>query len=438
MINEFKLHIAELVPNLTQKTYLLAVSGGVDSVVMTHLFKELGLNFELAHCNFQLRDLESDADERFVSALSKTMQIPFHHISFETDSFAKSHGMSIQMAARTLRYQWFQNLASNHYFDFIVTAHHKNDLAETMLLNLTKGTGHTGLVGIKAVQQNLLRPMLIFAKDEILKFAKSSDLNWREDASNTQDKYQRNYLRINVLPLLKELNPKAEDAFFRTSEKMHASNAFIKNQIDVAVSKYCEDTRFGLEISYKIFEYQNDTAFVLSEILRPYGFDYYKCIQIASHDRQLVGISFFSESHHLVLDRYKYVLTELTPNVEELLLEGIPERFEYGKYHFHSKVVIVGADVKLSKDEFLLPINFKNKQIKLRYLKDGDNMAPYGMKGRRKKVADLLNEAKVPLNIKNYIPIFQADKEIIYVAGIRSSEICKVKTGDEAIIIRII
>ncbi|HTF80869.1 MAG TPA: tRNA lysidine(34) synthetase TilS, partial [Cytophagales bacterium] len=210
MINELKLHLSKLVEDYTKRKYLLAVSGGMDSVVLAHLFKALELDFTLAHCNFQLRGVDSDADERFVSILSNQLSRNFKVKRFEVDTYIQSHKMSVQMAARTLRYTWFEQLAKEGDYDFIVTAHHKNDLAETMLLNMVKGTGYAGLVGIKSLNNHLLRPLLAFEKSQIEAYANRQGIQWREDSSNSLDKYQRNHLRLHVMPLLKAVNPKVE------------------------------------------------------------------------------------------------------------------------------------------------------------------------------------------------------------------------------------
>lgn len=437
MINELKLHLTNLIKDYTKRKYLLAVSGGVDSVVLAQLFFELDLDFAVAHCNFQLRGVDADADERFVSILSNRWQKPFFIKRFETESYVNSHKVSIQMAARTLRYEWFEELRHDKGFDYIVTAHHKNDLAETILLNLAKGTGHAGLVGIRPLQGSLLRPLLPFEKTEIEKLALQKDLTWREDSSNSLDKYQRNHLRLNVIPLLKVVNPKVEEALARTSAKMLSAQNFIQNQVQKIAQQVVTNTSNTLEISYNILKEGEDAAFILSEILRPYNFDIHKCEQILSTDLSEPGASFMSETHHLVTDRNKFVISALRhEQTTELELEGIPEHFAFGDYTFETSKVKFDPQLTLSKDDLLVPENWMHQKLTLRYPLPGDSIAPYGMNGRNKKVADLLNEAKIPLNLKNYIPIFQIEQEIIWVVGVRSSHVCKVENGENTILIK--
>lgn len=440
MINELKLHLSKLIKDYTKRKYLLAVSGGVDSVVLVALFKDLGLEFAIAHCNFQLRGVDSDADERSVSILTQKMQRDFFLKRFDTESYAESRKVSIQMAARELRYKWFQELVDEKGFDFIVTAHHKNDLAETILLNLVKGTGHAGLAGIKAVNDRLLRPLLIFGKHELEVFAEQHGLNWREDSSNSLDKYQRNHLRLNVMPLLKEINPKAEEAFSRTAEKMTAANEFIQYQMEKLKKEYVGFKAGGvLEISYKILETDAYLAFVLSELLRDYGFDYHKCVKIAEHDRSEPGASFLSEGHHLVCGSGAFVLAPILNNtVSTLVLQGIPASFTFASYTFETETREFEEGLDLSKWDLLLPARYLSEKLIIRYAQAGDSMAPYGMNGKRKKIADVLNDAKIPLNLKNYIPIFQIEDEIFWVVGIRSSQFCKVEKGENVVVVKAI
>ncbi len=440
MINELKLHLSKVIKDYTKRKYLLAVSGGVDSVVLVALFKDLGLDFAIAHCNFQLRGVDSDADERSVSILTQKIHKDFFLKRFDTESYADSQKVSIQMAARELRYKWFQELTDEKGFDFIVTAHHKNDLAETILLNLVKGTGHAGLAGIKAVNGRLLRPLLIFEKRELEGFAEQHGLNWREDSSNSLDKYQRNHLRLNVMPLLKEINPKVEEAFSRTAEKMSAANEFIQYQIEKIKNEHvCFKAGGVLEISYTILDTGVPLAFLLSELLRDYGFDFHKCLKIAEHDRSEPGASFLSESHHLVCGKKAFVLAPILSNtVSALVLQGIPVSFTFGSYTFETESREFEEGLALSKLDLLLPERYLSEKLTIRYLQAGDSMAPYGMNGKRKKIADVLNDAKIPLNLKNYIPIFQIEDEIIWVVGIRSSQYCKVEKGENVVVVKAI
>jgi tRNA(Ile)-lysidine synthase len=341
------------------------------------------------------------------------------------------------MAARSLRYAWFEDLLGKHNISYIVTAHHKDDLGETMLLNLIKGTGYAGLIGIKPLSGKLLRPLLIFTKSELESYAISKELTWREDSSNSLDKYQRNHLRMHVMPLLKAVNPKVEDAFSRTSEKMSGAKVFIDHQMQLIKKQVVTELYQGqAQISYRVFEYGEASTFILSELLKEYGFDYSKCDKIVKQDKSEPGVSFITDTHHLVCDRNMLVVAPLLAPLTPLHFDRIPDQFQYGSYAFSVERVVWDKYKIPTKMELLLPLKLNTKGITVRTLREGDSMAPYGMGGKRKKVADLLNEAKIPLNLKNYIPIFQIDHEIFWLVGVRSSHYGKVEQGEDAIIIR--
>ena len=207
MLKQFELHLNEKLPFLKESKILIAISGGVDSVVLAYLCKQMNLNIALAHCNFNLRGPESDADEDFVIELAKDFGLEIFIENFNTKQFALDKKMSTQMAARTLRYFWFDEIASQLGYNYILTAHHADDNFETFLINLSRGTGLDGLLGIPEVNENIVRPILPFKREAIEKYAKKSGLKWREDSSNSSTKYLRNKLRHDVIPILKGINP---------------------------------------------------------------------------------------------------------------------------------------------------------------------------------------------------------------------------------------
>src|SRR5690606_26589934 len=204
MFNHFKNHIDKNLSFLKESKLLIAISGGLDSVVLTHLCYKLGLKISLSHCNFNLRGTESDEDEDFVLELAEDLELEVFIENFDTQAFAQDHKLSTQMAARTLRYHWFEELAQQLHFDYILTAHHADDNLETFLINLSRGTGLDGLLGIPEKNGKLVRPLLCFSREELEKYALANNLSWREDKSNASTKYLRNKLRNDVIPTLKE------------------------------------------------------------------------------------------------------------------------------------------------------------------------------------------------------------------------------------------
>ena len=223
-------------PFLKEKKLLIAISGGIDSVVLTHLLSRLNFNISLAHCNFNLRGTESDLDTVFVKDLAKKLEIRCFTTSFETERIAKENKESTQIAARNLRYSWFQEIRQENNFDYILTAHHADDNLETFLINLTRGSGLDGFTGIPEINGNIVRPLLKFSREEIEVFAKEEKISWREDQSNTSTKYVRNKIRHNILPVLKEINPSLLDTFSKTLTHLQESTQIISDRV-AAISK---------------------------------------------------------------------------------------------------------------------------------------------------------------------------------------------------------
>jgi len=231
LLKQFQNHINSKLPFLKERKLLVAVSGGLDSVVLTHLCHVLNLDITLAHCNFKLRGKESDEDENFVLELANKLDLEVVVESFDTETFANTEKLSIQMAARELRYDWFFNLAENLKFDDILTAHHADDNLETFLINLTRGTGLNGLTGIPEVNENIVRPLLSFSREQLENYASENNIIWREDASNASDKYLRNKLRHHVIPILKELNPQLLQNFENTQNNLQDTKRIIEDTI---------------------------------------------------------------------------------------------------------------------------------------------------------------------------------------------------------------
>lgn len=255
MQKDFKIHINNNLSVLNESKLLIAVSGGIDSVVLTHLCHALGLNFSLAHCNFNLRAEESHKDEAFVLELAEALDVEVFIQNFDTEAYAKAHKRSIQMAARELRYDWFKELAEQLQFDYILTAHHADDNLETFLINFTRGTGLNGLTGIPMIKNNIVRPLLSFSRAQIETFAKKENILWREDASNASRKYLRNKLRHEVVPILKEINPQLLDSFQNTLVNLNDSADIVEESLD-AFSKRAIQSIDKFGITYKISEFK--------------------------------------------------------------------------------------------------------------------------------------------------------------------------------------
>ena len=264
MLNSFTTYIKKEKLFSKTNTILLTVSGGIDSIVMCELFHQAGLKFGIAHCNFQLRGEESDTDELFVEELAEKYDVQFHSVSFNTAAYAKKNKLSIQLAARKLRYDWFEEIRSQFDYNYIATAHHQDDSIETFFINLIRGTGIAGLHGILPKQNSIIRPLLFTNKKEIELFAKKNKLKFREDSSNASDKYVRNKIRHQLIPLLKELNPNIHQTIADDIQRLSETEKVYKKEITNKRSKIITEDRNGIRISIKALKKLNPIAPVKS------------------------------------------------------------------------------------------------------------------------------------------------------------------------------
>ena len=272
MLAAFQHHLQQHFPFLWQKKLILTISGGIDSVVLAHLLHELELPFMMAHCNFQLRGEESEGDQRFVEALSRELSVPLVTKRFETKAYGKAQGLNTQLAARVLRYEWFEALRQEQGYDYILTAHQANDSWETFLINTSRGTGLKGLLGIPTRNGAILRPLLPFSREEILTFATERALCWREDSSNSSDAYTRNKIRHHLSPILKEVHP----LFFKNFEKTQALLQLTYDFLQESIARYRQECFVEGEPTIFLIEklrLHPHRRFLLHELLSPYGFD---------------------------------------------------------------------------------------------------------------------------------------------------------------------
>ncbi len=413
---------------------LLAVSGGMDSVVMSELFHLAKFDFGIAHCNFGLRGEESDDDELFVKKLAKKYKVPFYSENFETQAFADQEGISIQMAARALRYQWFEQLLAREHFDYLATAHHQNDTLETILLNLTRGTGIAGLHGIKAKNGSVIRPIGFADREMIHDFVVERQLAWREDSSNESVKYQRNLIRNEVIPLLKQINPNLEQTIRQTVEKVAA----VENIFAVEVEKLrtqllrSEDSAFYLELAP--LQATNEPLIKLAELLRPFHFTYLQASDIMETLDKEPGKIFHSPTHTLVKDRTQLVITPkalsgfLSASIEEsqtgLEVDGL-----------RLKIAIqpkAGFKTLTSKTIACLDAATLQFPLKLRKWKEGDWFCPLGM-NQKKKLSDFLIDEKVPLNLKSRVYVLTSNGSVAWIVGHRIDNRFKITDKTEQV-----
>lgn len=419
MQKTFEKHINNQLSFLKDTPIILAVSGGVDSVVLTHLCHQLNLNMVLAHCNFGLRGDESDTDEAFVKQLAERLHLAVYIKRFDTQLYAQQHKRSIQMAARELRYSWFEKLANQLNFPYILTAHHADDNLETFLINFSRGSGLEGFTGIPEINGSFVRPLLPFSSDAIVQYAHDNHIKWRNDSSNKSVKYLRNKLRHEVIPILKEINPSFLTSFQNTLNHLHQSSSLISDAMSVFFKKAMVNHAPN-EVTFVISEFKKvkHPQAYLYEALKTFGFsqweDIYNLLDAET------GKQVFSKTHRLIKNREHLLLTAIAPKQERhqyLVTEldsvvEIPSGFLFlnplkkeTSHHLHH--------IYVDKSKLIFPLKIRKKQ-------EGDLFYPTGMTGKKKLSKYFKDEKMSLIDKENRWLLCSHDNQIIWVLGKRA------------------
>ena len=433
LIAKFKNHIEDHLPFLKKEKILIACSGGLDSIVLTNLCYLLNFNIGIAHCNFGLRGKESDEDEKFVSAVAQKLKANFYSTSFETSAYADQHKMSIQMAARKLRYDWFQGILLEYKYDYVITAHHKDDNLETFLINLSRGTGIEGLLGIPEKNGIYVRPLLPFSRNQIQEFAKKNNIQWREDSSNSSVKYIRNKLRHQVIPELLKVNSTFLKNFETTLGHLKQTDFFIKNQIEKIkkdVFEFLDVDTIKISI-HKLQEY-GDLRSCLYFLLKEYGFTAWDdIVQILTAQS---GKQVFSSTHRLVKNREYLLLCPITEDVSDRIYK-IPEDENMiiipssGMLKFQKVLGLSNADLKtiyVDKEKLKYPLI-------VRKWKEGDYFYPLGMKGK-KKLSKYFKDEKLSLLAKERLWLLCSEDDIVWIVNYRADNRFKISPKTKQIL----
>jgi tRNA(Ile)-lysidine synthase len=429
MFSKFQNHIVSNFPFLQQAKILVAVSGGLDSMVLLDLAVKSELQIAVAHCNFQLRGAESDGDENFVKSFCQENSIQVFFQRFDTTQFAEDEKLSIQLAARQLRYQWFYEILENENFDFVVTAHHLDDQLETFLINFSRGTGLDGLCGIPSLNDKIVRPLLIFSRAEIETFANENQLNWREDSSNSSDKYLRNKIRHQIVPILKELNPSFLESFENTLQNLNQAQSLVDDASRIVYRKVVQDVDNQKIINLsELLQLANYQAY-LYQWLSPFGFsawqDIYDLVDAQS------GKQILSEHFRLVKNRDTFILEPKTVDISD-------------EYFINEKEIQLNFPLKLRFCEVsdlsisdAKTIFVDSKLVKfpltLRKWSEGDYFYPFGMKGK-KKVSKFFKDEKFSLSEKEQAWLLCSDNEIIWIIGERMDDRFKITEHTQTIL----
>nr|WP_294926695.1 tRNA lysidine(34) synthetase TilS [uncultured Flavobacterium sp.] len=431
MLSNFKNHIGVRFPFLENKKLFLAVSSGLDSMVLLHLFQQLGYEIAVLHCNFQLRGLESFGDQDFIRNYCEENNISFFTTQFDTEAFAKDYKLSTQIAARELRYSWFYELLETHKFDYILTAHHADDNLETFIINLSRGTGLEGLIGIPEQNDKIIRPLLPFSREEILKYAQKHNIEWREDSSNASNKYLRNKIRHDLVPVLKEINPNFLKAFQKTQSYLQESNEMVEDasiMIYQQVAKEAgEEIHFDLNQLLKLPNYRS----YLYQWLNEFGFlawnDIYDLVDGQS------GKQVFAAEFRLLKNRDTLILSPISEDdiAQEYLINENEE-----DVNFPLKLKICRVDditIDSNKAIFVDAEKIKFPLI-LRKWKEGDSFLPFGMNGKSKKVSKLFKDEKLSLIEKENTWLLCSNDQIVWIVGIRQDERFKIEKSSNKIL----
>ena len=409
---------------------LVAVSGGVDSVVLLDLLCKMEVECGVAHCNFHLRDEESDGDFDFVKNLADQRGLAFYSKDFDTKKYAAENKVSIEMAARDLRYNWFEQIRNNFQYKYIAVGHHADDVAETILINLARGTGIHGLSGIKPKLGNIVRPLLPFTRKQLFEYSEDNSLNFREDSTNAETDFVRNKIRHQIMPVLEEINPAIRNTMtenvrrFREVEQIY-NEVIEKNRGELILNK-------GKDLLISIAKLEKLKAPVshLFEILSPFGFHHRDVKNIADAIKGISGKLFYSSTHQVLRDREFLILSEISENDKQ-------------EYSISEEVSVLDSpfSMKLSFQDrtssFRFPRDLKiacfdaNKlkfPLKLRKWQEGDAFRPIGMKGN-KKLSDFFIDQKFSIQEKENTWLLCSGSKIIWVVGHRMDD--RVKIIDE-------
>lgn len=403
---------------------LLAVSGGVDSVVLCVLMKQAEYDFGIAHCNYQLRGTDSEEDVEFVKKVADFLDVPFHVNTFDTERLAVERKESIQIAARNLRYSWFKELSAAEKYDCIATAHHLNDSIETVFFNFARGCGIRGLHGILPKTKELVRPLSFASKNEIIAFAEEMGLTWREDASNQKVKYLRNYVRHNIVPEFEHLNPAFISSAAQTIERLRDAEKLV----DYALLKMKEEAyveRNGMVYieTEKIKSFPaGHTA--LFEMIKKFGFNGAQVGQLFRSNFNQSGKLFFSDSHEMLSGRTHLIIREIkTEKDADVVVKDASYTIELPQGTLTIETGIPSpTEFPRDRNQIYLDYDKLKFPLKLRHWEQGDNFQPLGNKGKHRKLSSFMTDIKLSRFEKDSVWVLESEGEICWLVGHRGDE----------------
>ena len=416
--------------------FLVAVSGGVDSIVLFHILKKLQYRFIVCHCNFHLREGDCDEDEKFVQQLCDNNGIPFLIKHFDTNAVAKREKISVELAARELRYAWFKEICFEKNIDKLVVAHHANDNIETVLYHLVKGTGISGLRGMTAISnwagKKIVRPLFFATKEEIINYARKNNLQWREDYTNSDNKFARNLFRNDIIPRLKTINPNLEKNFYDTAERISHIELFFFDELKKIRNQYCHEDEGLFVVDVDVLKKNKWFHTVMWELLKDFDFSYR---QIAILLEGEGGVRMVGNKNYELYDlgaRWVVAAKEdlegekkIYENEMEIEWRGVTlQRKDLEKYEIVKDSCIAAIDA----EKLIFPLTW-------RVWHEGDVFCPIGKRRFKKNVSDFLNDLKIILPKKKKVCVLEnGNGEIVWVVGLRLDDRFKVAEKTKKIV----
>lgn len=435
MIEQFLKYVQEEKLFHSSQRILLAISGGADSMLMLHLFRNAGYSFAVAHCNFHLRSEESDGDEQFVAEYCDQYNLEYFSRHFETKEYAGQEGISIEMAARDLRYEWFNNLLDQHKFDLLATAHHQDDVIETFLINLSRGSGIKGLSGIQPKSGRIIRPLLFTNREEIISYCHKFSISYRTDSSNLDTVYKRNLIRSQVLPLLEQVNPAFRRNAIKTIGNLNETGILFQQRMSEIRSSVFSEDELGVMIHIERLLTHHPVRTILFELIHEFGFSAEQIDDIVDSLSRESGRKFFSENYRLIKDREYLLISPVDRKSNQIFYinEGCtqvnqPLRFLIEKiertrdFRFSTNPNVADLDF----DQLVFP-------LMLRHWQEGEYFQPLGMTGL-KKLSDFFIDEKYSIPEKENAWILAAGNQLVWLVGKRIDERYKISTGTKQIL----
>jgi len=432
LIEQFKKSWHRLQP--ATAPVLLAVSGGLDSMVMAHLFLNANIEFAMAHCNFGLRNDESDADEDFVKRWCDRHEIRFFVAHFDTKKKAQETGLGTQETARNLRYAWFEKIRSTYQFSSICTAHHADDNAETMLMNLCRGTGIAGLHGIPERNGAIIRPLLFADRKTLQDYAGSAGIDYRNDSSNESDDYLRNALRHHVLPKIEALMPGAAGRMLETSKHIAEAEEIYLRSIETERKKLLQPRGKDFYVPIKLLKHRKPLNTICYELFKPFGFTAHQIPFVVDDLLNAESGKFIiSPTHRLIRNRDFLIITSLQEQDTDLILiEDFNQDVITANGSFKFEVLNkIPSQFEQGNTFAYVDIDKLEQPLILRRWKTGDYFYPLGMGMKKKKLSRFLIDQKMPIHEKEAVWVLESNKRIVWIAGLRLDERFKIKPSTQ-------